>query len=109
MPSDISALMSVLSCWENAGYVGLAIVIIGVAGESTHELTQLLGEYIWWRTKGGKASALVLITGLVIAGIAQVKANAISGQIIAFLNAQAADLNKQAVQLRIDLERERSI
>jgi len=104
---DLSALMSSLSCWEYAGYAGLAIVIIGVVGEGVHDFTTWFSN-TWWSTKGGRLSVLVLIAGLAIEGVTQVKANSLSGQIIAFLGEQAATtreraatLEKEAAELRM--------
>ncbi len=99
MASDISALISALSCWELAGYAALAAVVVGVIGESIHEFIPWFGS-VWWRTNGGKASALLLIAGLAAEGITQVKTNSISGQIIAFLNERAGRLEKEAADAK---------
>jgi hypothetical protein len=96
---DISASISTLGNWELAGYAALAIVIIGVVGESVHEFTSWFGST--WRAKGGKAAALVLVAGRAGEGIAEVEVNNIGGEIIAFQN-------KQDAQLQLDLEKERT-
>jgi hypothetical protein len=96
---DLNALIASLSCWEIAGYSGLVIVIIGVVGEAVHEWVPLFS-YVWWRANGGRLSVLVLIAGLAIEGVAQVKANSISGQIIAFLSDRAATLEGANLRLR---------
>jgi hypothetical protein len=102
-------LISSLSCWETAGYVGLLIVIVGVAGEGVHDFTSWFKQ-TWWGPHGGRAAILVLIIGLAVEGVGQVKANSTSGQIIAFLGNEAAatreraaSLEKEAVALRLQL------
>jgi hypothetical protein len=114
MAVDIATLISALSWWELAGYVTVAAVAVGVAGESVHELTDWLGTYSWWKAKGGKASAFLLIMALVAELVIQIKVNSISGEIIADLSDQAAEarkeaatLEREAAQLRVDLEKER--
>jgi hypothetical protein len=117
MASDtaLNALMASLSSWEIAGYASFAAVVIGVAGEFVHDfIPSLKKRFPWWNSWGGKVSGLVLIIALAAELITQVKTNNISGQIIAFLSDQAASareraasLEKQAAQLRVDLERER--
>jgi hypothetical protein len=109
MAFDISELATSLSNWEFAGYLSLAAVAIGVAGESIHELTELGKKFIWWKCKGGKASALLLIAALAGELIIQIKINSLSGLIIAVLNDGAAKLEKESIQLRSDIERERNI
>jgi hypothetical protein len=112
--THLSVLMSLLSCWEIAGYAGLAIVIIGVIGEGIHDFTTWF-KRTWWGPHGGRFAVLVLIAGLAIEGVAQVKANSTSGQIIAVLSNQAADTReraaiheKEAAQLRLDLAKMRA-
>jgi hypothetical protein len=89
--TDLSVLISSLSCWETAGYTGLAIVIIGVVGEGIHDFTAWFRD-TRWHSGGGKLSVLILIAGLAVEGVAQVKANSISGEIIALLSGEAARL-----------------
>jgi hypothetical protein len=107
MANDISALISSLSRWEIAGYVSIAAVAIGVAGESIHELTDSL-KFQWWKANGGKASALLLIAALAAELIIQVKTTGLSGQIIAVLSEQEEDLRRDNLQLERALESERT-
>jgi hypothetical protein len=96
--NNLGALISLLSWWEAAGYAGLAIVIIGVVGEGIHDFTAWL-KRTWWGPNGGRLSVLVLIVGLAIEGVAQVKANSISGQIIGSLNKEAADERARTAEI----------
>jgi hypothetical protein len=113
---DLNALMSSLSFWEIAGYLSLFAVAIGVAGEFVHDFVPSLKRKSgWWNSWGGKVSALVLIVALASELVTEVKANSISGQIIAFLSDRAAQtreraatLENEAAQLRVDLEKERA-
>jgi hypothetical protein len=99
--------MSSLSCWESAGYIGLLIVIVGVAAEGIHDFTSWFKQ-TWWGPHGGRAAILVLIIGLALEGVAQVKANSTSGQIIAFLGSQAAATRERAAKLEIQLAKIRA-
>jgi hypothetical protein len=83
-----------------AEYVSLFAVFIGVVGESIHEFTGWVTRYSWWKTNGGKLSALIMVVSLGAELITTVKANNISGQIIAFLNDRAANIGKEAEELR---------
>lgn len=105
MAVDISALMSSLWHWELAGYGTLAAVAIGVAGESIHELTDWFKGVQWWKSKGGAASALLLIAALAAELVTQVKTSSISGQTIAFLSDQEAETRERATQAELELAR----
>jgi len=96
MEPDIAALLANISFWEGWGYVALAAVLIGVAGESIKEFTPWL-ERIGWEKKIGRISALILIAGLAGEGVTQPNTNAANAKLIALLN-------KQTAQLRLDLE-----
>ncbi len=100
MPSGInlSSIMASLPHWELWGYVAAGAVAIGVIGESIHEFTSWFRRYSWWANKGSKASALLLIIALVVEVVIQVKANGISGQIIAFLSNQSAEATLKAAE-----------
>jgi hypothetical protein len=96
--SDISTLAS--SFWEFWGYVALVAVVVGVVRESIIEFTNVMKDET--RSKQvAKASALLLIAGLAGELITQPNTNAASGQLIALLN-------KQTLQLQLDLEKERA-
>src|SRR5215471_10655139 len=113
---DLNALMASLSFWEMAGYVSLSAVAIGVAGEFVHDFVpSLKRKSAWWNAWGGKASGLVLIAALAAELFAQVRTNVTTDQITAVRNDQAADtreraagLEREAAQLRLDLEKERA-
>src|SRR6266852_4172440 len=97
---DLSVLMSSLSCWEIAGYVSVAAVAIGVIGEFVHDFVPSLKNRLeWWNIWGGKISGLVLIAALAAELITQVKANSISGQIIALLSDKTATAVGRAASL----------
>lgn len=100
---DLNALMSSLSFWEKAGYVGLAAVLIGVVGETIHEFASR-PRWSWWGPKGGRLSALILIAGLAIEGVAQINANSISGRVIAFLGNEEASTRERAANLEKETE-----
>src|SRR5258707_798679 len=109
MAVDVLALMSSLSNWETAGYVAVAAVAIGGAGESIHELTSWFKRFPWWIDKGGKTSALLLIAALAAELIIQVKTNSLSGQIIAFLSDQAGAAHERAALIENNLLSERRL
>jgi len=90
MVSDIDALSTSLNWWEFWGYVSLAAVMLGCAGEAIHEFWTWSRRWTWWAEKGGKVSALILIAALAAELVTQVKTNSMSGQIIADLNLEAA-------------------
>lgn len=88
MALDVSTLISSLSFWEDAGYVAIGIVALGCLGESACDFTDWFGEDV--RKRVGRASALILIFGLAVEGVAQVNANGTTAQIVAVLNDEAA-------------------
>jgi hypothetical protein len=96
---DLNALSSSLSHWEFAGYVAVAAVAIGVAGEVIHDFLDWFKSLDWWRTKGNKASALLLIAALVAELVIQVRTNSISGRVIALLEEQAAETRERAAHI----------
>lgn len=100
MTPDIASLMSDVSFWEFWGYVALAAVLIGVAGEFIEEFTD------WPRHIGcekgiKRLSALILIAGLAGEGITQPNTNAATATLVALLN-------KKSGELAIDLDKERN-
>jgi hypothetical protein len=99
MVPDIAALDSSLSCWEIGGYTATGIVVIGVVGESVVEFTEWIRSPRR-RSNFGIASALILIFGLTVEILTQVKVNSLSGQIIAFLNNDTADAKLQLAKYR---------
>jgi biopolymer transport protein ExbD len=96
---NLNDLMSSLSFWERGGYIGLAAVIFGVIGETIHEFAAW-PHWEWWRPRGGKLSALVLIAGLAIEGVAQINANNTSDRVIAVLRDEEAATKERAEELR---------
>lgn len=98
MALDIAALESSLSGWETAGYITTGVVVLGVLGESIVEFTGCI-KARWLRKKVGMASALILIVGLAGEILTQIRVNAISGQIIAFLNDEAAEAKLEIARL----------
>lgn len=105
-PPDISVsrLVTSLARWEFWGYVSAAAVAIGVIGESIHEFSHWFSQHPSWKVKGGKASALLLIVALVAEVVIQVKANSLSGQIIALLSNQAAEATLKAGKLGVTVD-----
>src|SRR2546423_1276993 len=83
---DLNALEASLSSWEIAGYASIAAVTLGVFGEYVHDFTSWFKKISWWNAQGGKVSTLFLIASLAAELCIQVKANSISGQIIAVLS-----------------------
>jgi hypothetical protein len=100
MEPDIASLMSNISFWEFWGYVALGAVLVGVAGESIKEFTDW-PKRIGYEKAITRLSALILIAGLAGEGVTQPTTNAANATLVALLN-------KQAGQLAIDLERERT-
>jgi hypothetical protein len=88
---NASALIASLAIWENCGYAASLFVVIGCAGEAIHEFWPRLRKLSpWWDTKGGKASALLLIAALATEIPIQLKVNSISGLVIAELSREAS-------------------
>src|SRR6516162_1237507 len=86
----INALTASLWYWELAGYVSVAAVVIGVAGEVLHDFSTWFKSVEWWKARGNKASALLLVVALRGELVIQVKSTSISGRIIAGLEDEAA-------------------
>ncbi len=103
MAVDIAALESSLSAWDLAGYLATAAVAVGCIGESIVEFTQFIRSD---RAKSaiGRASALILIVGLAAELLTQVSVNAISGQMIAALNARAGTAYERAADLGVTID-----
>jgi hypothetical protein len=81
---EVNALTSSLSVWEYAAYVSILAVAIGVLGEVIHDFTGWF-KTTWWKEKGDKYSAILLVVALFAELIIQAKENSISGRIIAIL------------------------
>lgn len=84
-----------LRCWDWVGYISTGLVFVGVVGESLIELTK------WVKSPEltkqiGAASALILILGLAGELISTVKISAVTGEITAILNKEAADAQLSA-------------
>jgi hypothetical protein len=103
----LDELVSKLAAWEVAGYVSIAAVAIGVIGETIHEFTSWFRKVLWWRDEGGKASALLLIAALAAELLILVKVNSTSGLIIAFLDEQRVQTEKDVLVERRLTARER--
>jgi len=99
MALAIDTLTSSLSPWEDTGYVATGIVITGCIGESIVEFTKWIKDE---RNKSlaGRISAFILIAGLALEVLAQVKVNSISGQIIALLNNQTAEARAETARVQ---------
>ena len=93
--SDISTLESLAEFWERVDYVGLFLVFVGITAESLMEFTSLINSYVW-KSKIGKASALVLIVGLALELISSFRLSDINRQVVATLYKQAADAQTAA-------------
>jgi hypothetical protein len=99
MKPDISSLMSNISFWETWGYVALAAVLVGVAGESIKEFTKWLDQ-IGWEKRISRLSALILVAGLAGEGITQPNTNAANAILIAYLNNQATQALSEQERLK---------
>lgn len=58
----------------------------------------------WWKSNGGKASALFLIVALAVEMLSVIKVNILSGKIIAALNDEAAQAVKRAGELGVSVD-----
>jgi hypothetical protein len=105
MPSDIdiSSLMESLSNWERAGWYATIAVAVGVAAESIHEFSKVFKWCLWWKEKGGKASAWVLVMALAFEVLTQNETNSITGRIISSSNLKTENLRKQNLDLEATL------
>ncbi len=102
---DLNSLMSSVSRWEIAGYISVAAVSIGVIGEFIHDFVPSFKRRSpWWNAWGGKTSGLILIAALAAELITQVKANSMSGQIIAFLSDRTATTLDRAATLGVTVD-----
>ncbi len=97
--SSLSSLMAEISWWEIAEYTSLACVIVGVAAESVHQLTEWFKSNSWWERFGGKAGALLLIAALATELVTTIKVNSINGLAIAFLGDQEAATRLRAAEI----------
>src|SRR5438309_1147337 len=93
--SEIAELESLLNFWDWFSYLALALVFIGVVGESIADLTNLI-KSPRWKSKTEKISALLLITGLAGELVSSSKLSELNGRIVAILNKQAAEAQKAA-------------
>jgi hypothetical protein len=97
MSLDISALSSALDIWELAGFTVAVAIAVGGAGALTHELLpSWLSSWGWWKEKGNKASALLLLALAAAQLVIQVKVSSVSGQIIGALSERTAILQTEA-------------
>jgi hypothetical protein len=90
----LDELQSSLKCWETVEYVAVSLVIVGVFGEYLHSFSGWTKRQPW-AEKFGKAAALLLILALAVEGVALVKSNSLSGQIISLLDLDRSKLQKQ--------------
>ena len=116
MAADVSALTRALSIWEWAEYASVVAVIFGVVGESIHEFTKWFHWSHWWKDKGGKASALLLVLALAAELATMFEVNRISGRIIAILDSGTEQLRaenllfeKQLAPRRLTPEQQKSL
>lgn len=105
MPIAIASFPDVsLGRWEIAEYITIAFVIIGVIGEFFSEFTNVVKSKED-KHRLGRISTLVLIVALVAELICLVKVNQLSGQIIAVLQKNTADAQKDAAVVRLETEK----
>ncbi len=81
--------------WERLDYLGLFLVFVGVTIESLVEFTNLITSS--WKSRIGKASALVLVIGLTLELISSSRLSTLNRQVITILAEEAADAEKRAV------------
>jgi hypothetical protein len=94
-PSEVASLKSALGWWEWAEYVSTGIVFVGCIGEFIAEFTRIS------QRENIRHTVARLSLALVIAGIAgelcaTVKTSQLSGQIIAYVEQNAADAKTSA-------------
>jgi len=82
--SDLTALRSLLDCWDIVAYVATAVVFLGVVGEYVGEFTRFPRSEenrVWLK----KFSTLVLILGLAGELVSLIRTSQLGGEIIARL------------------------
>lgn len=92
--SDVASLKSALDCWELGEYFSTAVVFLGCVGEFIAEFTKLRDEK--WRHKLAKVSTILVILGIAGELLATVKTSQLSGQVIAYVEANASDAKGSA-------------
>ena len=97
--TNISPVMVSQSLWETLEYVLAALVALACAGESVHEFTLWFSQYTWWKDKGGKASALLLVSALAFEIPTLFKVNSVNAVIIANLSRQEAETRLRAATI----------
>ena len=105
--SKIAWLESLADFWELIDYAGLFLVFVGVAIESLVEFTSLITSS-FWKSRIGKASALILVIGLTLELIASARLSTVNRQVIAILAEETADAEKRAVHAEKATEEERA-
>lgn len=96
-PLSLSSLQSSLTRWDWSEYGSAALVLIGVAGESLLELTNVWKDYKH-RKRLVIGSALLLVVGLTLELISAVMISSTAGQITAILNKEAGDAKQEAAK-----------
>ena len=96
--SEVGSLKAALSCWEWVGYVSTAIVFLGCVGEFIAEFTSV-PKNKETASKLARLSLIVLIFGIAGELLGVVRTSQLSGQIIANIEVQAAQLRKDAEEL----------
>jgi hypothetical protein len=105
--SEISTLESLAEFWERVDYVGLFLVFVGVIVESLVEFTSIIKSSVW-KSKIGKASALVLIVGLTLELISSSRLSGLNRQVVGILSIQSAHAEKRAAHAEKATEEERA-
>lgn len=93
--SDVVSLKSALGWWEVAEYVSTGIVFIGCVGEFFAEFTPFPSSD-HRKHKLARLSLILVIAGIAGELLATVKASELSGQIIAYVEANASDAKTSA-------------
>ncbi len=93
--SKIAGLESLADFWELIDNAGLVLVFVGVIIESVVEFTTLITSS-FWKSRIGKASALILVLGLTLELIASARLSTVNRQVITILAEETADAEKRA-------------
>jgi hypothetical protein len=103
----LARMESSLSFWEGAGYIAFACVIACCFAEYLHVVKFRHREGSWWTERGGSAAALLLVIALAFELMTQFRTNAVSGEIIAQQNTDAAVTEERLLGERRLTARER--
>jgi hypothetical protein len=92
--ASMESLNTLLSTWDSVAYFTLALVLIGVVGETIVEWTSIFAGTR--RDAVGKVSSLILIAGLGGEIIVHAKISEYTSEIVALLNGQARAADERA-------------